>query len=501
MAEGVLGLDIGGDYVAAVQITHGLKGHQVTAGDHVMIEEAGGIDEALKSLLEPLDLEGVTCAVSIPGEHVSYRNLQMPFKDKKKIRQTLVFELETMVPVPAEHLIVDFTMVDRSDQSEVLAASVKREDVAQYLARLKAHGVDPEVMDVGCVPTLSWLLNQEGIPDDGLLLDFGQRKNTMLLFFNRRLALIRAFPFEGNRVPGAGSNETESGFASTGTPRDIDESHLRSFCTQVQNTLHAFSSQTQNTVEPERVFVTGIAKTHADIEDTLSTLLELPVETIQVAEDPKITVDPNVAQEWNPVFMDNALALAVGEARPQLGFNFRREEFEVKRVYFGRVKGLGKIAAVLGAILLLVSVDLGIDYFSLRKQYRTLDQQITEIFKQTLPGVKRIVDPVAQMGAEINALKKTASSMPGIGTGTSVLDLLREFSVRVPESADVNVARIVVDPDAVQIKGDTDTFNTVDTIKKGLEPSSYFSDVTISSANLDRSGNRVQFEMKLGRAK
>lgn len=500
MSEGVLGLDIGTDYVAAVRITRGAKGHQVTAGNHVMIQEPGGMDEALKSLVEPLDLKGVTCAVSIPGEIVSYRNLQMPFRDKKKIRQTLVFELETMVPVPAEDLLVDFTMIDRSDQSEILAASVKRKDVSEYLAQLRAHGVDPELMDVDCVPTLSWLLNQEGIPDNGLLLGFGHRKNTMLLFLNRRLALIRAFPPEASTVRQAESNETDSGLESTRSPKKIDESHLGSFCTQVRNTLHAFASQTANTVSPERIFVTGIATSDTDIENTLSRRLELPVETIQVSGDPKINMDPSIAQGWNSAFMDNALALALGEARPRLGFNFRREEFEVKRVYFRHVKGLGKIAAVLAAILLLVSVDLAIDYFSLRTQYRALDQEITQVFKRTLPGVKRIVDPVAQMGAEINAMKKTASSVPGIGAAR-ILDLLREFSVRVPEPADVHVASIVVDPDTVQIKGDTDTFNTVDTIKKGLEPSSYFSDVTISSANLDRSGDRVLFEMKLGRAK
>jgi hypothetical protein len=66
---------------------------------------------------------------------------------------------------------------------------------------------------------------------------------------------------------------------------------------------------------------------------------------------------------------------------------------------------------------------------------------------------------------------------------------------------DVRVIRLVVDPEGVQIKGETDTFNTVDIIKKGLEPSEYFSAVTITSANLDRSGKRVKFEIKLQRAK
>jgi Tfp pilus assembly protein PilN len=78
-----------------------------------------------------------------------------------------------------------------------------------------------------------------------------------------------------------------------------------------------------------------------------------------------------------------------------------------------------------------------------------------------------------------------------------VVDLLRDISLRIPESVDVQMTRIVVDPDTLLIKGDTDNFNTVDTIKKGLEASTDINKVTISSANLDRSGKRVQFEMKL----
>jgi YbbR domain-containing protein len=59
---------------------------------------------------------------------------------------------------------------------------------------------------------------------------------------------------------------------------------------------------------------------------------------------------------------------------------------------------------------------------------------------------------------------------------------------------------MVIDPETVRISGETDTFNTVDNIKTGLEPSDYFSTVTITSANLDRSGKRIQFEIKLQRS-
>ena len=491
MPEKILGLDISSDAVTGVQVKAGLKGHHVTACAHVMIEEAGGLGEALKALVEQVSPEADTCISSIPGEHVSYRNLRMPFRDNKKIRQTLAFELETMLPFPVEDLLIDFTLVERSDQSEILSASVKRAYISEYLAHLQANGIDPAVLDISGVSTVGWLLRQTGTPDDGLLLEIGLKKNTMILYLKRHIALIRSFSTSGSatfRHPDTGTDEQM-------------ESRLRWFCTEVQNTLHAVGSHTGTTVRPQKVSVTGSGALYPDTEGLLNRFLDLPVERIDLATDRRIHVDESIARAWNPALMDNALALAVRPAKHSLGFNFRKNGFEVKKAYFGYRKEIRKITAFLVVVLCLLGLDLGVDYYSLKKRYNALDRQITEVFRKTLPDVKRIVDPVHQMKVRINEIKKSALSLPGIGGNSKVLDVLRDLALRVPESADVHVTRIVLDPDAVLIRGQTDTFNTVDTIKKGLEPSPYFSAVTISSANLDRSGNRVQFEMKLERGR
>jgi YbbR domain-containing protein len=60
---------------------------------------------------------------------------------------------------------------------------------------------------------------------------------------------------------------------------------------------------------------------------------------------------------------------------------------------------------------------------------------------------------------------------------------------------------MVVDPETVQVSGATANFHTVDSLKGQLEPSAYFTTVTITSANLDRKGNRVEFDLKLQRRK
>jgi general secretion pathway protein L len=81
-----------------------------------------------------------------------------------------------------------------------------------------------------------------------------------------------------------------------------------------------------------------------------------------------------------------------------------------------------------------------------------------------------------------------------------VLDLIREISQGVPKALDVNITRMVIDSETVRISGRTDTYNTVENIKKRLESSTHFSAVDISSANLDRRGKRIQFEIKVQRA-
>ena len=142
----ILGLDISEDSITAVRVASGLKGYQITACARVMIEGDDGPDDALKGLFDQTDLNSDICFASIPGEHISCRNLQIPFKDPKKIRQTLPFEIETMVPFPIEDLVVDFAIIDRTDQSEILAASVKKAFVSEYLGHLQPHGIDPDVL-------------------------------------------------------------------------------------------------------------------------------------------------------------------------------------------------------------------------------------------------------------------------------------------------------------------------------------------------------------------
>jgi hypothetical protein len=144
--------------------------------------------------------------------------------------------------------------------------------------------------------------------------------------------------------------------------------------------------------------------------------------------------------------------------------------------------------------------DAGLEYNRLKKHYVALGVAMEEVFKETFPDVSRIVDPLQQM--KVKAREEAGSTLlPGVGAGTRVLDLIKEISARIPVDLNVRVTVITIDQDTVRISGRTSDFNMVDGIKNSLDPSRYFDGVTITSANMDRNGKHVQFELRLIRAK
>jgi hypothetical protein len=77
------------------------------------------------------------------------------------------------------------------------------------------------------------------------------------------------------------------------------------------------------------------------------------------------------------------------------------------------------------------------------------------------------------------------------------IDILKNISDSIPEEIQVVLDRMVIGPETILISGTTATFNAVDEIKGHLERIAEFKKVTISSANMDRTGKEVNFQLKV----
>jgi len=79
-----------------------------------------------------------------------------------------------------------------------------------------------------------------------------------------------------------------------------------------------------------------------------------------------------------------------------------------------------------------------------------------------------------------------------------LVDLLGRISSRIPENVPVELIRFIYEDSILQLTGHTDSFNSVEEIKRRLEgPDGGFSLVTIVSANQENTGNRIQFHLNI----
>jgi hypothetical protein len=133
----------------------------------------------------------------------------------------------------------------------------------------------------------------------------------------------------------------------------------------------------------------------------------------------------------------------------------------------------------------------------LSRRVADLDQQIASVFREAFPDAKKVADPYQQMQINLQELKKNAA-LPGEALSTlRSIDILKSISDSIPEEIQVVLDRMVIGPETILISGTTAAFNAVDEIKGHLERISEFKKVTISSANMDRTGKEVNFQLKV----
>ncbi len=501
MPRTIIGLDISEDTVAAVQVKSLMQGYQVIGCGAVPISEAGSVSDAVRAVFDGVDQKGSACNSVIQDGDVSFRNLSMPFTDLKKIRQTLFFELETLMATSVDKHLVDFIDVNRTgSQTDLIAASVNRTSIAEHLSNFQPLGVEPEILDVRNLPLANQVLMQQNSPENGMLLYIGSKKSSIILFLDKKVVLIRHLPFNGKGLAAVSSRAAKR--VKEGSPFDIQayEAGLTALCKTINLTLRGFQVETGNMTQPEKVFITGPGSLIPETAEIVGKRLAFPVSLLNLQETAgNIQLSEHLVSLYNPALMDNALGLAVRESKKAKGFNFRREEFQVKTQLVKIKKELIHASIYLAIILVFFAVNRIVDYRDLKNRTTDLDHRIKGIFTETFPEITNIVDPIHQMKTKIGDLKKASGAAPGINIDSKVLQILNDISERVPKTLEVDVDRMVVDQDGIQMRGTTDNFNTVDSIKTSLESSEMYRDVVIASANLDQKGKGVKFEIKMSR--
>ena len=478
MSRKVLGLEIRETAIAAVLLDSGFKGctlvDQFYAPVPADTDADDGLAAALATLMERLKPAGATCVLGIPTTFISFRNLSVPFHDVKKIRQVLPFELEPTLPMPVEELVFDFESLKHDGSQDLLAFVAQKEWLNRYLTLLDAVNLHPMLVTPSGYAASRIMANMINPDDDYLFIDTDDTCHTVWALGQGHLRLVRTFPV------GAGGYPV-----------------LRGMETAVKRTFAILQETMDILINPSTVFSMG-PQSHLLTGDTgMSRLMGVSIKSIaDIRTFPRLSGKTDTA-EWISGHLDMALALALMETEAVNGINFSLQRSTLQH-YWGEYRKsiIGSTVLVVLVIALALTGQF-IRVGAKERRLAELDQRIEAVFKETFPDVTRIVDPLQQMQIKIKEAGDGDSGLDLTGTHAMVIDILNALSQNIPASVDVAVGRMVVGTDNVMLSGDTANFNTVDDIKGRLEAADIFKSVTISSADLDKSGKRVRFKLKL----
>lgn len=481
MSRKILGLDIQKDSVSAVLLVNSMKGSTVTFYAHAShpgpAEAHSGIVSCLENITHENDLSDAVCIASLPADFFSYRNLSVPFHESKKISQILPYEIEPTLPYPIDDLIIDFktyTLPSSNENTALLAGAVQQPLLGSYIEALAAFKISPKIITASGFATACCIAGLKDIPSDCVFVAVGYDSCTVYIISAGQIRYLRSAPFMPE-----------------------DPQRLRAVSGQVKRTITAFGDQHVQETMPEHIVLSGHGITSAGAAAEMSRLVGLPVEPANLAKRMDVPFNDDIKQAWEPIRFDNALALALTETKGFNVLNFRRGLFARKAHWVEHKKELLLSGILAGIIFVLIFFNISLDTYSMAKKVAALDTNIINIFKTTFPETKNIVAPLQQMKSKIDDAQKKLIFPDQSETNVRNIDILNDISRLVPLNLDVEFSRIVIGPGSVLISGDTDTFNSVNEVKRQLEKGANFKAVTINSANTEKSGKRVVFKLKI----
>jgi type II secretory pathway component PulL len=503
MPAQVLGLDIGSVTIKALLLERkGRFGGRILALDTINIAESGGIGPALMKLGENKIFTGVPCSVSLPIQDIMFRQVTLPFRDDGKIRKTLPFELEPIIPFPVDDITADYLP---AADGRFLVAVTTRKNIRDWIAMIEGSLGEVPLMDVSSAPLVSLLPEKSAGVVSGVLLDIGSISTMMNFYENGSLVQIRSLAFGTDSLAAALADDCSipleeakqrvisADYGNSGA--QVANSLLR-FCLEIKNTIEFLMLNETLKKYPEKITLTGGGSLFPALPQELKNHFPLPVEVFDLRRTRQIEIEEGIRDKYHPQIMNGALANALRLFAGLRSFNFRQGEFKPRKESGKLYARLKWALPVAGLILVLAVVNEFLDYRLQAQKLDSIKKQISHLFKKNYPDAATMVDPLSQLKTKLADNRKTLGFYEG-GNEVPVLDLLREISVYIMPSLDIILTNFSYENEVILIRGEAKNIDAVSAVKNELMKSKHFKEVMIGSTNLARQGGKVEFDLRI----
>lgn len=488
MPQQVLCLEIEPREIRAANLEVSFRDFKIVGLHRVTVAADESLDVALRRLVQENQLRPHTVVASLPGDVVTLRTFFLPFRDRKRLDQTVPFELETLVPFDLDDIVVAYQVLSRDkDGSHVLAALVTRKDLEHYLNSLQAAGLDPKIVDIAPLASLNLVHLLDPPPSEPLVFVAGDLDRvTVGIYRNGTVLGLRT-------ITPAAMDEDGNITESNGRPERLGIV-AREIVGEIRWTLLALGNGV--TSEGTRCLVASDGAYFDEIAHQLRA--ELGLEVIRFQESPLKGLPQNVQKQAQGFAAPIGLALREVQSDRAFGLNFRQGEFAYHRAAEEVRRAFRATASIAAVALALFVLQTFLHYRYLQARLDAVNAQVRYVFRQTLPDIQRVVDESRQLQEEIAAAEKRLKLLGSVAppSGATAIDALQAISSAIPDTLKIEVDEYVMDTEEIKIRAHTDSLDTPNAIREAIARVKYFADVQVKDIKSGPDG-RVDFRMVL----
>jgi type IV pilus assembly protein PilM len=379
----IVGFDIGKTQVCATQIY--LKGRSTiiekqfdvplengTAANYN--ERASNAIAQIKAQLDPYD----SIHTGLSSSVVIFKELKLPFLAYEKLKMIVPYEIEPLLPFAQGDAIIDFIITRQNieqESSEILAAAVQNQHIAQHLQLFEFAGIYVDVITIDLfalyalytkIPKFAHL--QGAV----ILMDLAPSTTRVAYIQDGQLRFVRslnkgflhiakAIGEKLNLQPQESIDQLmRYGFEKNTNQKFIEviNQEYKAFWDEVQVIIQSFTTQTHQTIS--RIVITGSGAVIKGISSFITTYLQIPTQEIQTSD----IIDASITMKNKEIFpSSNIISLSV--ALPSLiteQFNLRKNSFALASDTL-----INKQLIVGFSLILALFLSLGINsYFQIR---------------------------------------------------------------------------------------------------------------------------------------
>ena len=465
-----IGIDINKRFISLVQLCS--KGGKIFL-EKTFIREISNAEsrnevpsqEIQAAVKDTIEKEGfdtrAKAIISMPYGKVFFYNYKTEIASDRDIEQLIKFELEDDFPIPFDDLLTDICNQRNLNEHtrEFFVGAVRKSKLQDWVQAISETGLNCDIVTSDACALGSFIKLKKNQNHDNTTVVVYPDDNRIIIAVCQNGSLIFARHIDNIETSDRVSilkKEIELTF------REIHD----------ESSSHALSGELTK-------------------ESDLDVAALNPFEGLDYVSEDKT---------------DNKLTIALGLALTGMNNRDKVLNFiDAEKAGTEQAVKTKRNAFVFAVLLISITVMFVINLFArlnaLENEKQNLEGQIRNIFVQTFPDEKKIVNELAQMNEKYNSLEQEYKTVASeIFDRTPALEILANISEKIVPDQNIRISDITMTADSVQLSATAADFESVDNLVEKFKKIPEFSSVDMGNIDLNAADNRVSFNisMKVG---